>query len=242
MNRVQENKAYKLTDYLARSNDIYTLNKYKIIMNWLPQTEDMQILNAGCGSGEMNIMLAQRHSWQVDAIDIDSEAISLSQKLKSEANLVNLNLFNKPIEEHLPQHQYDIIVSNDVLEHIENDVQVIKKFSEMLKQNGTICISVPAYPWLFGFHDENLGHYRRYTKQDLLSKISRYFKIEKYRYFAASLIPVVLLYSCWLRKPYPVNELNQKSYLKMIFDWLLIRESKITLPLGISLIVLATKS
>ncbi|NET60513.1 MAG: class I SAM-dependent methyltransferase [Symploca sp. SIO2E6] len=239
---VQENKAYKLTDYLARANDIYTLNKYKIIMNWLPQTEDLQILNAGCGSGEMNIMLAQRNSWQVDALDVDSEAISLSQKLKSEANLVNLHLFHQPIEEHLPQHQYDIIVSNDVLEHIENDVQVIKKFSEMLKLNGTICISVPAHPWLFGFHDENLGHYRRYTQQDLLNKISRHFKIQKYRYFAASLIPVVLLYSCWLRKPYPVNELTKKSYLKMILDWLLIKESKIPLPLGISLIVLATKS
>ncbi|MGB7522617.1 MAG: methyltransferase domain-containing protein, partial [Spirulinaceae cyanobacterium] len=136
---------------------------------------------------------------------------------------------------------YDIIVSNDVLEHIQDDVQAVKKLAEMLVPQGTLCISVPAYPWLFGYHDEKLGHYRRYSRQDLLKTLTPHFQIKQCRYFAASLIPVVLAYSCWGRKPYPVGNLRKKSWLKSVLDQILTLEAKISLPVGISLIVLATK-
>ena len=54
-----EDRNYKLADYLARSSDRYTLTKYEIVMQWLPKTPNLRVLNAGCGSGEMNILLSQ---------------------------------------------------------------------------------------------------------------------------------------------------------------------------------------
>ncbi len=236
-----EDAAYKLDDYLARDNDIYTMTKYKIVMNWLPQKSGLNILNAGCGSGEMNILLSQQDSWQVEAIDVDLQAINLSQELKQRNCITNLKVVHSTIEEHQYSHPYDIIVSNDVLEHIKDDTQAVKKLVEMLTPQGTLCISVPAYPWLFGYHDEKLGHYRRYTRQDLLKILTPHFQIKKCRYFAASLIPVVLLYSCWRRKAYPVSDLGKKSWLKNTLDTILTLEAKIPLPVGISLIILATK-
>ena len=239
---IAEDKNYKLQDYLARSQDSYSLTKYKIVMNWLPQKRNISVLNAGCGSGEMNIILAQNYSWQIDAIDVDNEAISLSQKIQQANNLNNLKVFHTSIEEHSGEGKYDIIVSNDVLEHIENDVAAIEKLHNLLKTGGILCISVPVFPWLFGYHDEKLGHYRRYTKKNLLRKISCYFEVKRYRYFGIILIPIVLLYSCWLRKPYPVAEVGKTSLIKTILDFLLNLEAKInTTPLGISAIVLATK-
>ena len=238
---VAEDKQYKLQDYLARSQDIYTLTKYKIVMKWLPKQPNLRVLNAGCGSGEMNILLAQNNSWQVDALDVDIEAISLSQKIKKENDMTNLQVFHTSIEDHQPKAHYDIIVSNDVLEHIEDDVNAMKKLYTMLKADGILCISVPALPWLFGYHDENLGHYRRYTRKGLLKKLSQYFQIQKVRFYGASLIPIVLIYSCWLRKPYPMATSQNISLRKIILDFILNFEAKIPFPLGISLIVYANK-
>ena len=239
---VVENKKYKVVDYLNRSNDRYTLTKYKIVMGWLPKLENIRVLNAGCGSGEMNILLSQNPSWQVDALDVDYKAICLSQKLKEVNNISNLKIFHSKIEEHIPEEKYDIIVSNDVLEHIEDDVTAIKKIADMLKPNGIIFISVPALQWLFGYHDEMLGHYRRYNKRNLSKKLSLFFDIEKVkcRYFGASLIPIVLIYSCWLRKRYPVSKLGKKSLMRKVLDWMMLLEVKLAFPIGISILLGAT--
>ncbi|KAB8319727.1 methyltransferase domain-containing protein [Tolypothrix campylonemoides VB511288] len=235
-----EDRNYKLADYLARSSDRYTLTKYKIVMQWLPKTPNLRVLNAGCGSGEMNILLSRSLTWQVDALDVDVEAINLSQKLKIENDIKNLNLYHTTIEDYTAPEKYDIIVSNDVLEHIKDDQAAIKKLSYLLKPNGLICISVPALQWLFGYHDEMLGHYRRYHKQELIHKLSLDFNVKKCRYFGSSLIPVALLYSRWLRKAYPIGELEQQSLTTKILESVLEFESKVSFPIGISLIALAT--
>lgn len=238
---MQENKNYKLADYLVRSKDQYALTKYKMVMSWLPQKDNLRILNAGCGSGEMNILLSQHSSWQVDAIDVDPEAIAISKILKLENQIDNLNIYQSSIEDFVAKGgKYDVIVSNDVLEHIEDDIAAIKKLSNLLKPQGILCISVPSLQWLFGYHDEQLGHYRRYNQQNLTQKLSKFFQIKKCRYFAGSLIPIALLYSCWLRKPYPVSQQSKESLIAKILKLLLTIESKIALPIGISLLVMAT--
>lgn len=235
-----EDKDYKFSYYQARCNNRYDLTKYKLVMSWLPDKQNLRVLNAGCGSGDMNLLLCQNQSWQVDAIDVDEEAIRLSQELKVEHNISNLKLLHTSIEECTPEEEYDIIVSIDVLEHIEDERSAIKTLYKMLKPNGIICISVPALPWLYGYHDSMLGHYRRYQRQDLIDKLSFLFNINKCRYFGASLIPIVLLYSCWLQKSYPIQKIGKQSLIKKILDSILAIESKVPSPIGISLMVLAT--
>ena len=147
---------YKYDDYAIRSGDPYALAKYDIIMGWLPKLEGLRVLNAGCGSGELNTLLARQESWQIDALDIDARAVFLSQELKETQNLVNVTISHVRIEDH-PGCDYDIIISNDVLEHIQDDNLAIQKLANMLKPDGLLFVSVPALQWLFGYHDEMLG-------------------------------------------------------------------------------------
>ncbi len=67
-----ESLDYKHADYLSRSKDKYAMAKYGIIMTWLPRRENISVLNAGCGSGELNIMLSQNPTWRVEALDSDA--------------------------------------------------------------------------------------------------------------------------------------------------------------------------
>ena len=75
----------------------------------------------------------------------------------------------------------------------------------LLAPGGVAVISVPAYPWLFGHHDVQLGHHRRYTRGGLCALFERGFAIERSRYYGASLIPVALWFSRIARTGYPVQ-------------------------------------
>ena len=64
---------------------------------------------------------------------------------------------------------FDLITSCDVLEHITDDFDAVKKMVAMLKPGGRVLLYVPAATWAFGVLDKNLGHHRRYSKHRLIS-------------------------------------------------------------------------
>ena len=63
------------------------------------------------------------------------------------------------------------VLAVNVLEHIENDVQAMKNVYQVLCKGGNFVILVPAHKWLFNSIDQTVGHYRRYTYEELEEKI-----------------------------------------------------------------------
>lgn len=80
---------------------------------------------------------------------------------------------------------FDSIVSINVLEHIADDQAEMADYGRMLlSRGGHLCIFVPAGPELYADMDRRFGHYRRYTKADLSSKLQRSgFKLLHVRHF-----------------------------------------------------------
>ena len=94
----------------------------------------------------------------------------------------------------IPQQTFDIVIMLDVLEHIEDDAAFLKhEVVPRLKPESHIVISVPAHPSLFTSHDTFLGHYRRYTKGQLLNVSSQFFRHEQDGYLFISLALVRML-------------------------------------------------
>jgi SAM-dependent methyltransferase len=61
----------------------------------------------------------------------------------------------------------DVVLSVNVLEHIEDDVAVLRTASRTLRPPGHLLLFVPAFPLLYGSLDVAFGHVRRYTKPTL---------------------------------------------------------------------------
>ena len=57
------------------------------------------------------------------------------------------------------------MVCLDLLEHIDDDVQVIENLYLAVQPAGSLVVKVPAGRWLFGAVDLASGHYRRYSRQ-----------------------------------------------------------------------------
>lgn len=233
---------YQYNDFLNRSEDIYADAKYKIILDFLKNKNNLKILNAGCGSGELSFLLAQV-GHQVVGIDPSEEYINLAKK-NLPSQLAGLCAFEvKAIENLSTGEEYDCVIALDVLEHIKNDAGALKKLVKALRLGGDLMIVVPALPFLFGFHDEQLKHYRRYTRSSLIrlikSVVFAALGIKKLRYFGFTLVPICFLYSKIWRRPYPiaVGKTSIFSFVKpFILKTILLFDKFCPLPIGISLI------
>lgn len=239
---------YEREDMYERQHDVYAHTKYEILLSWLDSSGNtpVHILNVGCGSGELCILLAQR-GHMVTGIDPAEEYISIASIQAKQANLVNCSFAISDLEgiyKDPAQHKYDVVFSTDVVEHIADDVQAVEQLTALVKPGGALFITVPGGQFLFGFHDVQLGHYRRYSLRQLAGLLPSNLKIKKLRYFGFSLIPIAWLYSQVLRRYYPVSKTGNKKtnpILAQVVSFLFNIEKKFHPPLGTSCLLWAKR-
>ena len=218
---------------------MYALAKYRITLKWLEQDalKGSVLVNVGCGAGHFN-QLALQSGFKVIGYEPDPIAYSIAARQNHEnLELVRGDLFAIP-----RNMQADIVVLHDVLEHIDAENAAIERIFELLTNDGILIISVPALDRLFGFHDEQLGHFRRYSKTSLRRALKNRFEVEKIRYLGFFAIPGVFYFSCLRRRGYPDASLESSSILSRFFGKIMKIEQRIALPLGTSLLVMARKT
>ena len=132
----------------------------------------INILDYGSGSG-VNVKMLSKFG-----------KVNIFEPHKQTAKYLNKKYSSKKFQviKKISNIKYDLIVLADVLEHIKKDKKKIKELSRKLKKNGKILITVPAYKILFTKKDVILGHYRRYTINEIRNIFKR-FKILKLSYF-----------------------------------------------------------
>ena len=81
-----------------------------------------------------------------------------------------------------PEWQFDTVLYIDVMEHIPDDGDELRRAAARLKTDGTLIILSPAHQWLFSPFDEAIGHYRRYTKKSLTSEMPEVLRLERLMY------------------------------------------------------------
>lgn len=122
---------------------------------------------------------------QLSVLNIGAAAGASSELLKAFGNVVSVEidpLFIEYLKRHdvevteasitqLPfcDNHFDVVCVFDVLEHIADDATAMKEIERVCKHDGSVCIAVPANPFLWSQHDVVNGHCRRYTKKGLLA-------------------------------------------------------------------------
>jgi ubiquinone/menaquinone biosynthesis C-methylase UbiE len=101
-------------------------------------------------------------------IDLFEPSYNLFNVLKNRfSNNKKINLKKKEFTK--INNKYDCILYMDVIEHIKNDKKEIKKAYGSLKKNGRLIVNVPAFQHLYSKFDKDVGHFRRYNKNQILS-------------------------------------------------------------------------
>jgi ubiquinone/menaquinone biosynthesis C-methylase UbiE len=134
-----------------------------------PSPAPRQILDAGCGTGGLIRRLAPRHSsWQWTGADLMPLACDLArQRLGATADIRNADVTSLPFAD----ARFDAIVSADVLYHVDDDAAALKEFVRVLRPGGAVIVNVPAYRWLWSYHDTAVHSRRRYGRAEVLQKL-----------------------------------------------------------------------
>jgi len=138
------------------------------------------ILDIGCSSG-IFLKDLERLGFKMEnlfGIDISEKAIANCKK-----NGIQ-NAFVMDAQKISLSEKFDVIIASDCLEHLRDDTEALKNWSDLLKKGGMLCVFVPAFQSLWSKHDEVNMHFRRYTNKELKDKlISEQFTIIKSSYW-----------------------------------------------------------
>jgi trans-aconitate methyltransferase len=67
----------------------------------------------------------------------------------------------------------NLVLLMDVLEHVDDDVALLRQYAAKVASGALFLITVPAFEWLWSEHDVFLEHRRRYHLQELLSAVTK---------------------------------------------------------------------
>lgn len=136
---------------------------------------------------------------------------------------------------------FDTIVLSNVLEHIPDDGGAVQTFAKILPPGGALILFVPALPALFGSIDEAVGHHRRYTPELLRGVLEQNgFELEHLQWMNLVGIPGWFVNGRVLkRRVLPPLQLRVYDRLAPTLASL---ESKVELPVGMSLLAIGRRS
>lgn len=147
------------------------------------------VLDVGCGTGAM-IERLSRISKNVIGIDDDFLAISYAKRRTGTKKLVICDAHFISMKD----NTFDLIIVSDLLEHIKEDETVLNEVTRVLKSGARLIVTVPAFTFLWGRHDEVVHHMRRYNINLLKRKIQKAnLNIEKISYTNILTFPFVFL-------------------------------------------------
>lgn len=119
------------------------LTRYLFVKNNFDLT-DKSVLDFGCGSGYGSCMLSEK-ALSVDALDYSGEAIHYARNTHKRDNLrfYHLDATNLKSIRKVLTKQYDVIVTFDVIEHVEDYFDYLYNTTRLLKKDGVLIIGSP---------------------------------------------------------------------------------------------------
>lgn len=144
-------------------------------------------------------------------------------------------------------NMFDFISCFDVLEHLKQPNIVIDEIHRILKRNGYAIITTPACQNLYGPHDVENEHIKRYSKKELEKLFDDRFEIIRSTYFNTLLFPIEgttrliekILNKKIKKNEIPNNKLNN-FFLNIFNKEVKFLENK-NFPIGMSCLIIVRK-
>jgi SAM-dependent methyltransferase len=109
-----------------------------------------------------------------------------------------------------------LLLMMDVLEHVDDDIGLLREYTDRMAPGGRVLITVPAFQFLWSGHDVFLEHRRRYTLSQIENVARRAeLRVLKGRYFFGALFPLVAAIRMRDRVQLRAGKIEAKSQLKL---------------------------
>lgn len=216
---------------LMKKNNGWTFSKIEPFLG-------NDILELGSGIGTFSKFLVGKMQ-KVMLTDINPDHVeNLKTRFISNPKVDVLEADVLKIDEAVGDAKFDTVIAINMLEHVEDDVQAIRKFKKVFAVGGRLLLIVPAHNLLYGVFDKKLRHYRRYEKAGLKQLLENEgFCIEKIEYMnSLAAIGWFLTFKLLRRKRMPLSSVVIGDKLIPLVAFI---EKFIKFPFGLSLFCVA---
>lgn len=147
------------------------------------------VLDVGSGTGEMTDML--REFGDVVAVEPAADAVAYSRERHPHGVVVRHGHVPAVLGE---RERFDLVTAFDVVEHVEDDHDLLRTLRDATRPGGCLVLTVPAFDVLWSEHDVHAGHYRRYTRRRMLDALAAVpgLDVEHVTHFNSLLFPAAL--------------------------------------------------
>lgn len=122
-----------------------------------------RVLDAGCGTGGLLRRLHQAQpAWQLTGLDFSPLACDLARE-RTGGEIVQGSVAALPF----PDETFDAVVSCDVVCQVSGPAQAVREFRRVLRPGGVLVLTMPAYAWMYSYHDRAVGNLRRYSRGEV---------------------------------------------------------------------------
>jgi SAM-dependent methyltransferase len=228
-----------------QDTDFRSANLFRLVAQQvIPGT----VMDVGAGGGGMVAWLLER-GYDARGIDVSETTAAAAQRFLAARNLDPERVQHQALETLIGNGEtVDNVISMDCLEHIEDDVTAFAQIVELTRPGGRIVITVPALMALFGERDEHQGHYRRYDRRSLLALTEGHpLRIDDLRYWNLLGVAPTYVNHRLLKRSidesfrYGKPTLGATLLRRGLGAWFRHVESRLRPPLGLTLMLTATK-
>jgi ubiquinone/menaquinone biosynthesis C-methylase UbiE len=122
-----------------------------------------RLLDAGCGTGGLLRKIKKAHpSWELTGVDFSPVARQLATE-RTGVRIVEGSVLSLPF----PAAGFDAIVSCDVICQVSDPAVAVGEFFRCIRPGGLVVLTMPAYQWLYSYHDREVANLKRYTRGEV---------------------------------------------------------------------------
>ncbi len=155
------------------------------------------LLEVGCGPGGVLAALARAFpGMRLVGGDRYPGALTLAAARLPAARFLQLDAPRLPFD-----REFDVVGAFDLLEHVADDLAVLRAAHRALNPGGGLVVTVPQHPWLWSPYDALICHQRRYRRAELVGRLAAAgFRVVWVSSFVTLAFPLLVASRWWGRR------------------------------------------
>lgn len=136
------------------------------VIHWVERlggTALHRVLDVGCGTGGLiGAMRAAHPEWHCTGLDVVPLACELARE-RTGVEILQGSILDLPF----PDQAFDVVIGADVICQVADSARAVRELARVVRPGGVVVVNVPAYRWLWSYHDDRSHTQKRYTKPGL---------------------------------------------------------------------------
>jgi 2-polyprenyl-3-methyl-5-hydroxy-6-metoxy-1,4-benzoquinol methylase len=113
--------------------ELRKIQNYTKLLN----SDDFSVLDVGCGTGRLLSLIREAHpNSKLQGIELDSRAVKIARGK-------GLIVERTTIEKYAPKKKFNLIIMQQVIEHVANPIAIMNKLKSLLVPDGVLILETP---------------------------------------------------------------------------------------------------